>query len=394
MKKTRLLIDARVIGGEAQGSSTYLRGIYSNIYMHFGNAYDLFFAGYDFNSTKEAFPFLEQNRFIQLKSTSKMRLLGIEFPRIIKQNNIDFAHFQYVTPVVKNCKFVVTTHDVLFNDFKDDFSKWYAFKRNFLFKSSLKRSDIRLTVSDYSRKRIAHHYGISESSLHITPNAVRSDFFENFDLEETQRYIKEKFGVEKYLLYVSRIEPRKNHKILMDAFRALNLAEQGYQLVFIGNDTLQSKKEVGEINRMKADFPGQIHWFSDINDEDLIDFYRGTELFVYPSKAEGFGIPPIEAVAAGATTLCSNATAMGDFDFFEGHFFSPDNIEELKTKISRIIENPRRAWANYFRKEQVEKRYAWKISADLLHDLIQKEIQTETENVHQLTPEVSLSAVA
>ncbi|MFT4761663.1 MAG: glycosyltransferase involved in cell wall biosynthesis [Paraglaciecola sp.] len=387
MNTIKVLIDARVIGGEAQGSSTYLKGIYNNIHKHFGNVYDLFFAGYDFDSIKEAFPFLEKKRFIQLKSISKIGLLGFEFPKIIKQYNIDFSHFQYATPFVKNCKFIITTHDVLFNDFKDDFSKWYAFKRNFLFKLSLEKSEIRLTVSGYSRKRIANHYNLPQSSLHITPNGVRPEFFEAFDSKAVKMRIKQKFGAERYLLYVSRIEPRKNHKMVMDAFRELNLAEQGYQLVFIGNDTLKSKKEVAEINQMQACFPNHFHWFSNISDEDLINFYRGTELFVYPSKAEGFGIPPIEAVASGARTLCSNMTAMEDFNFFEGNYFSPDNLEELKMKISQIIDHPRRAWSTYVLKKIVEERYSWNVSSNLLHDLIQKETQPINVNAPQLTKE-------
>lgn len=394
MIATRLLIDARVIGGEAQGSSTYLKGLYNSLYQNFQKDYDLFFAGYCFESMKDAFPFLEQNRFIELKHTSKIQLFVHEFPKIIKQKNIDFAHFQYMTPFIKNCKFIVTTHDVLFNDFNEDFSKWYAFKRNLLFKESIKKSDIRLTVSNYSRDRIAFHYNLPKSSLHITPNAVRKEFFQPFDDTEASTRIRKNYGVEKYILYVSRIEPRKNHQLLMVAYRELNLAKQGIQLVFIGNDTLDSKNEVSKIKQLKTDFPNHFHWFPNIDDDSLLDFYRGAELFVYPSKAEGFGIPPIEAAAAGVTTLCSNATAMKDFDFFEDNCFCPNNLEELKLKIQQSLDNPDRAWEAYDLKEKIHKKYSWIVSSNLLHRLIQKERNPQILNTIPLKFQPTLEAVA
>ncbi|MCR9289373.1 glycosyltransferase family 4 protein [Saprospiraceae bacterium] len=394
MMATKILIDARVIGGEAQGSSTYLKGLYNSVYNHYKTEYELFFAGYHYESMKEAFPFLQKNKFIQLKSTSKFRLFGFEFPDIIKRNRIDFAHFQYMTPFIKNCKFIVTTHDVLFNDFKQDFPKWYAFKRNFLFKTSLQKSDIRLTVSEYSKKQIALHYNLPEDSLHITPNAVKKEFFQPFSINETQNNIFKRYNVKNYLLYVSRIETRKNHQLLMDAFRSLNLAQKGYQLVFIGNDTLDSKKEVSKIHQMKTDFPSHFHWFSNVNDKTLLDFYRGAKLFVYPSKAEGFGIPPIEAVAAGVNTICSNVTAMKDFDFFEDNYFSPENLEELKLKIQQNLEYSNRQWEAYYMKELIKKRYSWEVSSNLLNHLIQKEIKKEALNFSSLNLNNTLKAVA
>jgi len=375
MSKIKILVDARIISGESQGSVTYLKGLYNSLYNNHGNIYDLFFAGYDFADMKEAFPFLEENRFIPLTTTSKIKLLTWEFPRIINEYKIEFAHFQYITPLIKNCKFIVTTHDVLFNDFQEYFPKNYALKRNFLFKSSLKKSDIRLTVSDYSKIRIAGHYGIDRNSLHITPNAVRKEFFEDFDKEAVKKEIETKFGAKNYLLYVSRIEPRKNHKIILDVYKKLRLDKKDIHLVFIGNDTLDSKKEMKAINRMKAEFPNHFHSYSGLSDEDVLSFYRGAKMFIYPSKAEGFGIPPIEAAAAGITTLCSTATAMQEFTFFGDNCFSPEAPGGLAVKILDNIINPkRRSELSYIRKK-VQTKYSWETSSNLLNKLIREQVK-------------------
>ncbi|MGK0365478.1 MAG: glycosyltransferase involved in cell wall biosynthesis [Saprospiraceae bacterium] len=375
MSKIKILIDARIISGESQGSVTYLKGLYNSLYNNHGSVYDLFFAGYDFADMKEAFPFLEENRFILLTTSSKIKLLTWDFPRIINKYKIEFAHFQYITPLIKNCKFIVTTHDVLFNDFQEYFPKNYALKRNFLFKNSLQRSDIRLTVSDYSQFRIAAHYGIDINSLHITPNAVRKEFFEEFDKETVIKEIESKFGARNYLLYVSRIEPRKNHSIIIDAYRKLKLDNKDIHLVFIGNNTLDSKKETKAINQMKADFPEHFHWYSGLSDEEVLSFYRGAKMFIYPSKAEGFGIPPIEAGAAGINTLCSTATAMQDFTFLGGNLFSPEAPETLATKILDNLSQPKRKGELSYIREKIRTKYSWETSSNLLNRLIKEQVK-------------------
>lgn len=377
MSKIRILVDARIISGESQGSVTYIKGLYNSLHNTNRNVYDLFFTGYNFAAMKEAFPFLEESRFILLTTNSKIKLLIWDFPRIIEKYKIEFAHFQYITPLIKNCKFIVTTHDVLFNDFSEYFPKNYALKRNFLFKHSLKKSEIRLTVSGYSQSKIAEHYGIKKDSLHITPNAVREEFFEEFDKETVKNEIAEKFGAKNYLLYVSRIEPRKNHKIILDAYRSLKLDKKDIHLVFIGNDTLKSTKEMKAIDLMKAEFPNHFHSYSDLSDEEVLNFYRGAKMFIYPSKAEGFGIPPIEAAAAGITTLCSTATAMKDFTFFRENFFSPYAPEELADKILDNLDRPKRKSELSYIQEKVNTKYTWKTSSNLLNRLIKEQVEVK-----------------
>jgi len=365
-----MLIDARGFGGEGQGTVTYIKGIYNALFENYGKNYDLFFAGYDFEATKESLPFLEKSNFVKLYSRSRGKLFFVELPAAIDKYNIEFAHFQYVVPFIKNCEFIVTTHDLLFNDFPESFSTWYSMKRNFLFKNALSRSDIRLTVSDYSKERIAEHYNLDENRIVVTPNAVREEYLADFDKKEAQKFIKEKFGTEDYLLYVSRIEPRKNQQLLIDAYREMNLGKKGISLVFIGNDTLGSVKIVAEIRKLQKDFPGLIHWFSGITDSEMLSFYRAARLFVYPSTGEGFGIPPIEAAATGLPTLCSNVTAMRDFDFFGEACFSPFDLGELKLKMALYLENPPEEKELLRIKKIIKSRYSWDYSASLIHGLV------------------------
>ena len=207
--KIRILIDAHAFGGEHQGSLTYLKGLYNAFSSNYSELYELFFAGSDLKAMRDAFPEIPSSNFLLLKSQSRGARLINGFSAMIREYEIDYAHFQYALPLVRNCKCIVTTHDLLFNDFPDAFSNWYRWSRNHLFRWSLQQSVIRLTVSNYSKEAIHRHYGIAPRSIAITPNAVREDFFENYDATFSKTYIWNKYKITKYVLCVSRIEVRK-----------------------------------------------------------------------------------------------------------------------------------------------------------------------------------------
>src|SRR5690606_19193535 len=93
------------------------------------------------------FPAIKNENLIKFHSKSSYLRLGVELPYIIKSKNIELAHFQYIVPPIKYCKYLVTTHDILFCDFPHDFSSFYKKKNSFLFKRSIMKSDIITTVS-------------------------------------------------------------------------------------------------------------------------------------------------------------------------------------------------------------------------------------------------------
>lgn len=372
MKKIKILVDARIIGGEAQGSVTYLIGLYQALLKQFPNRYVIYLAGHHLEAMQEQFPSIPSEQFITLPKQNRLLLLTKTYPEIIAQIKPDFAHFQYISPLVKNCKTIVTTHDVLFNDFPEEFSIWYKLSRNYLFKRSLVHSDIRLTVSDYSRKAIAQHYRLPAESIAITPNAVRKAFFEDYDKKQVQQHIQQKYQIGPYLLYVSRIEPRKNQELLLQAYLDLDLAEKGMHLVFIGNDTFQNSGLAEKLQALPPLQRKHCHWLKAIDDTDLLAFYRAAHLFVYPSKAEGFGIPPLEAAACQIPTLCSNSTAMQDFHCLSEHAFSPNSLEELKQQLTNILQAPPTAAELYYIADQIQRQYSWENSAQVLHREIQQ----------------------
>ena len=368
-RKIRLLIDARVLEGEAQGSATYVRELYRAFMKAYGDQYELFFASENEQAIRDQFPKDCQLGWIPLHTGSRTRLYGQVFPRLIKEWQIDWAHFQYMVPFFKKCGHIVTTHDVLFLDFPQQFPWIYRTSRRFLFKLAFWNSDIKITVSDYSKSAISRHFGVDPKEIFVTPNAVRSHYFEAHDKQEVRQELAAKHGVKDFVLFVSRLEQRKNHRLLLRAFEKLELYAN-HQLVFVGNNSLEDVALKEMVEAALQRFPGRFHWFRQVEESFLIQLYRGAKAFVYPSLAEGFGIPPLEAAACLVPTLCASNTAMTDFTFFDDHLFDAHREEEFFAKLQNILISPPDLAQLKHIAKQIEQKYSWAYSAKVIHEAI------------------------
>lgn len=362
MKKKSLLVDAHVFDESFQGTRTYIKGLYTAL-SKLDLPIQIYLAAKNIPNLEREFKGCNF-KYLQYSDSNKYKRLAWDIPHLIQRNKIDIAHFQYITPLIKNCKWIVTIHDLLFNDYPNEFPFSYRLKNNYLFNRSAKKAELIATVSDYSAASISKHYGIPINEIILTPNGVYPVFFDTYDKNAAQKRVLEKFKLDKYILFVSRVEPRKNHALLLRTFDELQLAEHGYQLVFSGKNAIRSI----ELDNVTANVSDKtksacIH-LQDINDVDLLDLYRAATLFVYPSKGEGFGIPPLEAGAIGISTLCSNTTAMSDFSFFGDGLFDPTNQENFKMKMRQATLNPRSIFENNeFITNQIRERYNWDVIA-------------------------------
>lgn len=327
----RLLIDAHCFDYQtSEGVNTYLRGLYSELVKIAINI-DFYFVANDVSKIREIFGEAYNVHYIPLASKNKMYRLLIELPRVIKEYNIDIAHYQYVAPLRGGCRTIVTLHDVLFLDFPHLFPLKYRLFKGGLFWLSAKRADLLLTVSEYSKERIIKHFKIPLDKIFVTPNAVSEDFW-HIDEEIARHFVKGK-GVRRFLLYVSRIEPRKNQLALLRAYTNLKLWENGYDLVYIGRKTLPSLEFDKYYDALPELIKSHIYIYNQVSYQELKFWYKAASLFVYPALAEGFGIPPIEAGAAGVPCICSNKTAMGDFTFFRDNLLDISDEQQLEAAI-------------------------------------------------------------
>jgi glycosyltransferase involved in cell wall biosynthesis len=326
---------------------------------------EIFLAAQDIEGLKEHFD-SERFRFVPLTSRNRFQRLLFEFPSIIKKHGIDLAHFQYVAPPIKRCRYIVTIHDLLFKDFPYEFPSTWRQQKELLFRRAARQADILTTVSSYSAHAIERHFGIDKKMIVMTPNAVDDEFFQDHGKDESKDYISAKYGVNDFVLYVARVEPRKNHELLISAFNELRLHERGLSLVLIGQKSIPSAMLDAAFNKLPAAVKGKIHWLEKVPPADLVHFFNAARLFVYPSKAEGFGIPPLEAAALQTPVLCSFATAMKDFDFFGEGLFDPADETTFRQKLGERLVYPPSHDELLNIAQAVREKYNWETSAERL----------------------------
>lgn len=352
---TKFFVDCHVFDGTLQGTTSYIKGLYQELIKDKSKVF--FLAAFDVQNLQAIFGKHENVIYLKYKSKNKYIRLLFDIPKLIKTNTIDYAHFQYIVPPIKKCKYIVTIHDVLFLDFPVYFPLLYKIKNKLLFNASAKHSDIVLTVSEYSKKQIQKHFNISK--ITITPNAVDPVYFEYYDKKATKAAVKIKFRATDYFIYVSRWEPRKNHHSLLKAF-VENKYYKEHSLVFIGDKAIENKEYDNYYLTLTDEIKDTIFSFNKIDFQDLLLLVRGADLSIYPSIAEGFGIPPLESIAANVPTICSNTTAMSDFQFFDDCLFNPLDLEDLKVKIEIGLKDTKITQ----KKEAMTDKFSWKNASE------------------------------
>ncbi|MEZ4853134.1 glycosyltransferase family 4 protein [Flavobacterium sp.] len=360
--KTKIFIDCHVFDHGFQGTRTYIEGVYKEM-IKMNPDIEFYFAACNIDNLKKCFGEEPNAHYVQYTSKSKFFRLLIDIPRLIQKNKIDFAHFQYIVPPVKRCKYIVTIHDVLFIDFKQYFSFKKRMVNSVLYFLSSKISDIIVTVSDYSKEKIQQHF--SSKNVLVTANAVAEEFYEDYDKEKIKRKLYLKYQLNNYIIYVSRWEPRKNHELILNSFLNLKLFEKDFKLVFVGDVSNTNPNFEKIFNNLPIAVQNKILFLKKVEHKDLIQLVQGATISVYPSKAEGFGIPALESVAAKIPTLISNKTAMSDFSFMSQYSFNPYKQDEFDELLLHTLENKDRIDLFSLQKSCKEK-YSWTHAAKTL----------------------------
>ena len=371
----RLLVDLHSLDGRAEGITTYLTEIYRQAIEQGKGNFQFLLCATDIEHLRDLFGAHEHGDFVPIPHAGLARRLCHIYPNLIEKLKVDYAHFQYTIPFRCACRRVCTIHDVFFEDFKQGYSWTYSLPRHYLFRYAARHAELLFTMCDYSRKRIAHHYGVSEQRIGLTPNAVSEHFAS--DVAASRGDVKKKYGIDgDYILYLSRKEPRKYHVGLVRAFAKSKLWERGLHLALVGAESLP----IPELETLRKELPPQIaarvHCIGAVDYDELCSWYRQAKAFAFPSLAEGFGIPPLEAAMCRLPVLCSNRTSMSEFDFFGDSHLDPTDEAAMIRGLVRIVEEPptERLTAIV---DAIQRRYSWKRSADALLNAIQNDYEQE-----------------
>lgn len=355
-----ILVDGHVLDGKPQGSSAYIAGLYRAV-ADMGAA-DIRIAAHDPESLVRWGLDKPGIEWVPLTATGRFERLAIEMTGLQTRIGADFSHFQYITPLIKRSRWINTQHDLLFLDLPQHFSLGYRIKNHALFRLSALRSDVVLTVSDYSRNAIHRHFGIPLERIHVTCNAPDSFIDAPDDVVE---------GLQpgRFVVFVSRFEPRKNQHALVEAFCNLRAElDPDIQLVLVGYPALAYPELDAALAAARAE-GDRVRVLSNLSHTQLTWLYRHGAGSIYPSHAEGFGMPVIEAVAAGGLSYCADNTAMSELVPHVHGSFDAHDPESIRQVVRRAVSGQDANRRDTVR-AQMLKTFNWTASAEALMEAI------------------------
>jgi glycosyltransferase involved in cell wall biosynthesis len=279
-------------------------------------------------------------------------------PRLLSKLGIDLFHSpSFVAPFLCPSKMIMTIHDLNHIMLPQYYTPMHQFYYNTIVRYSTGRSECVLTVSEFSKNEMAKYLGVRPEKVVVTYNGVSENYKPVLDLNFLE-YVREIYELpQQFIFCLSNNKPHKNVFQLLSAYVRSNLE---IPLVLVGpvDNSLVRYAE-------KYSKKHQIYFIRFIEEEHLPAVYSMCRLFVYPSGYEGFGLPPLEALACGAPVVVSRSSSLPEVVGENAVFIDPTNIETLARTLesfNKVLENE----GNPFREKGIEhsKKFTWLAMAE------------------------------
>ncbi len=375
-------IDARFFGPGGKGLGRYSQKLVEELEkVDYANQYVVFL-------TKENWDLYQPKNPNFKKALADVRWYTLDeqlqMPKILNKYNLDLVHFlHFNVPVMYRKPFVVTIHDLILLEYPTRkasklgtvmyWIKNFAYRRVISF--AARGSERVIAISEYTKQAVMRQFGITESKVDMIYEGVD---LEKFNPVNKEPFDFEKVGVEKgnYLMYVGNAYPHKNIDGLIRGFQEL-IGREGIdpnlKLVIVGKtdyffqQLIDLANELGLSDRIV--FPGFVP------DEEMIDLFENTAAYVFPSFYEGFGLPPLEAMAMGAPILLSNRTCLPEIFGESAEYFDPGNSGELVDAMERMLKDPSIAERQKQFIEPTLAKYSWEQMAKETVDVYNKSVK-------------------
>ena len=255
----------------------------------------------------------------------------------------DVVHYPLTIRIPRGVRpSVVTLHDVQHLDLPAMFPRAERAFRAAAWHPSLRGADRVIAISEYVRDRAQAQLGLDASRIRVVPQGVDHARFRPGDGER-----------EPFLLYPARPWPHKNHVRLYEAFAALRRGRPDLRLVLTGGGDFGAVPDGVEVRGL-------------VSDDELASLYRRASALVFPSLYEGFGLPPLEAMASGCPVACSNAAALPETVGEAARLFDPHEPASIAAAVRDVLEAPDE-WSRRGREHAA--RYSWAATAHRTEDV-------------------------
>lgn len=262
----------------------------------------------------------------------------LKFPtKELKKRGVTLLHIpHYNVPMFYRGDFAVTVHDlihlVLPEFLPNKLAYWYA---KIVIGYAVRKAKVVFTVSENSKNDIVRMFKANPEKIVVTYNCV-DPVFVHKDKEDVE-YLKEKYKLpsdKKVIMYVGNLKPHKNLLRLMEAYAKINSDNAVLLLVGKAFDNRDIDETIERLG-----LGGKVIKTGIVERDELVDFYNLADLFAFPSLYEGFGIPPLEAMACGTPVVSTNTSSLPEVVADAALTFDPYNVDEIAKALTRGLED-------------------------------------------------------
>ncbi len=269
----------------------------------------------------------------------------LELHRILKQNNCDLLHVPHLfwKPQGIPCPYVVTVHDLLDHMYRVNSQSGVKRSMHFQFtRRVLQRAARIFAVSNFSKADTVRLFHVPAEKIEVIYNAIDDSFRLGHASDAEREFIAERYQVNTpFLLYAGRISPHKNVVRIIEAFAALKgeLSKEAkfddLKLIIIGDEV--SKHPDLRRACVKAGVQNDVRFLGFVPIDVLRIFYDQAKIFVFPSLYEGFGLPPLEAMAHATPVVTSNTSSIPEVVGNAAVMVNPENVFEIMRALHRVL---------------------------------------------------------
>ncbi len=366
----RIAIDARFLGPEGTGIGRYTEELVNWLQkIDRKNEYVVLLRKNNFDLFK-----VEGENFSKVLADAKWYSVREQFllPEVIKKAKVDFVHFcHFNVPLFFKKKFIVTVHDLIKDDFKDNDVttrsalihgvKYAGYK--IIRRKAVLASKFILVPSSATRDVLVKRFGIADEKIFVTHEAADPSFAKYRDIimgEKEKKFLEEKYKIKfPYIFYVGNAYPHKNISRLLDALKfvdpEMNFVNTCARSVFYQ----RLNEEVHEKGlESRVILPGFIP------DQDISLLYKGASAYVFPSLIEGFGLPLLEAQMAGVPVVASRNPPLPEVGGDAAIYFDPFDPKDIAEKINKVIADEKLRGRLISSGYKNVERFSWKKTAE------------------------------
>ncbi len=346
----KIAFDGRVLERKMTGVGRYLINILdelpnwdkSNQYFIFTNNYQKHIQNSFYVYRILEKPFINSKIFTPL-------WLNYFLPPELEKDEIDVLigpNILIPTKRINNCFKISIVHDIMPLTHPEFFPYFY---KNFLriyLPSSIKSSDLIITISEASKKSICEYFNFPEEKIKVVYNTISKNF-RKLTEEEIIKVQKESTLnlPKKFLIYVGVIEKRKNIDLILKLAENLNRIDNDLKILLVGKPGYGYKRLKWKIDKLSS----KVFELNQVSDRDLLLLYNKARMLLFPSFVEGFGLPPIEAMACGTPVIASNCEALKEIIGEDGILCEPNDLNCLMEAVN-ILLNDQEFYSNMVQK--------------------------------------------